>query len=80
MKKIILLAAMAVSIAVAAQTKPCKGTTTKGQPCKSTFVLKDGYCRMHSPSTPRCGAKTSKGDACRMVVEAKGQKCKFHNH
>lgn len=79
MKKIILFAALAITLAAAAQQRPtCKGTTTKGQPCKSTIVLKDGYCRLHSPSTPRCGATTSKGQPCRMVVATKGQKCKHH--
>lgn len=79
MKKMILLAALALTLGAAAQSPTCKGTTSKGQPCRSSILLKDGYCRMHSPSTPRCGAKTSTGKPCRMVVAAAGQKCKHHS-
>lgn len=66
-------------VASAQTSKPaCKGITVKGQPCKSTMIMKDGYCRMHSPNTPRCGALTSAKKPCRMVVSKEGDKCRFH--
>lgn len=58
--------------------KVCKGTTVKGEPCKSTIVMSDGYCRAHSPATPRCGATTSKGTPCKMAVKNEGDKCRHH--
>lgn len=67
-------------MAVSAQEKtPCKGTTTKNLPCKSTMIMKDGYCRMHSPNAIRCDANTSKKTPCKMVVNKVGEKCKHHN-
>ena len=78
MKKV--LAMCFVAFLATAQTEPkvCKGTTTKGEACKSTIVMADGYCRVHSPLTPRCGATTSKGKPCKMVVKETGDKCKHH--
>lgn len=62
-----------------AQDKPtCKGTTTKGVACKSTILLKDGYCTHHSPSTIRCSATTSAGKPCKVAVKQAGDKCRFH--
>jgi hypothetical protein len=28
---------------------PCAGTNAAGEPCKSTFVQKDGFCTAHGP-------------------------------
>ena len=79
MKKL-LIAAMLIVFTATAQNEPkvCKGTTTAGNACKSTIVMADGYCRVHSPLTPRCGATTSKGTPCKMAVKTVGQKCKRH--
>lgn len=80
MKKL-LIAAMLCALTATAQEAPkvCKGTTAKGEACKSTIVMQDGYCRVHSPLTPRCGATTSKGTPCKIVVKEEGQKCKHHS-
>lgn len=32
--------------------RTCTGTTKAGNPCRSTLVLDDGYCAVHSPSKP----------------------------
>jgi hypothetical protein len=29
----------------------CRGTRRDGEPCRSTLVLADGFCRVHSPAT-----------------------------
>lgn len=63
-----------------AQDKPtCKATTTKGQPCKGTILLKDGNCQAHSTTTLRCGANTSKNTPCKIPVKKAGDKCRHHN-
>ena len=78
MKK--LLIACLIALTAMAQTEPkvCKATKADGTNCKSTIIMQDGYCRVHSSSTPRCGATTSKGTACKMVVKETGDKCKHH--
>jgi len=73
----LLLAILLISIASFAKD-PCKGTTTKGQPCKSTMTLADGFCKHHSPLTPRCGVMTSKKIPCKMTVKVAGDKCQHH--
>lgn len=92
MKKVLtLLIGMSLTMTVVAQTnetnmKPakltalkCQGTTTAGNPCKSTFIMKSGYCKVHDPNAVRCGATTSSGKPCRMVVDKAGVKCRFHS-
>jgi hypothetical protein len=39
-------------IGTTAARRTCKGTTKAGNPCRSTLVLGDGYCAVHSPSKP----------------------------
>ena len=81
MKSIITMLFMVIAMNTQAQTdkpKQCLGKTTKGEPCKSTIILKDGYCRVHSPNTARCGAMTTSGKPCRMPVNKAGDKCRFH--
>lgn len=70
---ITLVLALCLESAFAAVT-PCKGTTKKGTPCKSTFVGKSGFCRAHDPATPRCGKPTSSGAPCKVA----GTTCRFH--
>lgn len=86
MIKLVLAVLLATALqTVNAQSQPtpkpaktCKGTTVKGAACKSTILLKDGYCRAHSPLSPRCGATNSKGKPCKMVVKKAGDKCRHH--
>lgn len=80
MKKLLLSAALLFTLGAAAQTAPtCKGTTSKGQPCKSKLLTaKSGYCHQHDPNTIRCGANTVSGKPCRMIVSEAGKKCKHH--
>jgi len=79
MKSLFIALALLLSlVATSASKDPCKGTTSKRLPCKSTMVMADGYCRMHSPNTPRCEAMTSKKTPCKMVVDKVGDKCKYH--
>jgi len=63
---------------IASAQDHCKGVTKKGEPCKSVIGLKNGYCRVHDPATPRCGAKTAAGKPCRMPVDKLGDRCRFH--
>ena len=58
--------------------KRCIGFKANGEPCKSTFVLKSGFCRAHDLSTPKCGVLTAKGQPCKMAVKAAGMHCRFH--
>lgn len=63
------------------QEKPkCKAITKSGVQCKNNAseILKDDYCRIHSPQTPKCGAKTKAGTTCKMLVNKTGDKCKYH--
>lgn len=78
MKKFLVMCLIAFSAMAQQEPKVCKANTTKGEPCKSIIVMKDGYCRAHSPLTPRCGAPTSKGEPCKMMVKEQGLKCKHH--
>lgn len=75
-----------ITLSLSAQQEPqkvvtkCKATTTKGTPCKNNAseILKDGYCRVHSPQTPKCGVKTKSGKPCKMIVDKQGDKCKYY--
>lgn len=63
------------------QPRPtCKGTTSKGVACKSTFVAKSGYCFNHDPQGRVCGAVTTSGKPCQRKVSAKAQNCPTHTN
>ena len=80
MKKLIIYGLIALSFASTAQQKPtCTALTTAGNPCKSTILMQDNKCRVHSDLTPRCGAMTSKGKPCKIAVKKEGIKCKHHS-
>ncbi len=79
MKKLLICGLIALSFAATAQQKTtCTATTTAGNPCKSTILMQDNKCRVHSDLTPRCGETTSKKTACKMPVKVAGEKCKHH--
>lgn len=80
MKRILLIAALLITISATSQEKQkCKGITSKNQPCKSTFVDKQGYCKHHSPATVRCSAIKSNGQKCRMIPKEGQTKCYIHS-
>ena len=79
MKKVLTLCFVAFLATAQTEPKVCAATKADGTNCKSTIVMADGFCRVHSPLTPRCGATTSKGTACKMVVKETGDKCKHHH-
>jgi hypothetical protein len=82
MRTVIFSLLMSLSLASFAQDKPaCKGTTKKGQPCKSVIVSKKtGYCNSHNPNAVKCSSLTSSKKPCGMTVKAAGLKCRFHNN
>ncbi len=73
MKAILSIAFVLLYLNVSANN--CKGTTKAGQPCKSTFVAKTGYCRMHNPNAKHC-PHVKDGKQCGMVTD--GSRCRFH--
>lgn len=76
MRRILLLLLLcAMSIPSLAQDKRCKGIKKNGESCKSVFVTKEGWCRVHNPNAIRCAK-----DSCKMVVKIKGDYCRFHIH
>ena len=78
MKKILIACVLLTTLAQA-QTRHCKGVTSKGVPCKSIMVMKDGYCRAHSPSAIHCTYIKKNGERCKMVLKTgEGTLCKFH--
>lgn len=81
MKKLLfaLLLISATATVIGQTATHCKGTKADGTPCKSTILLKDGYCRAHSPSTPKCGFIKKDGKPCKMIVSKAGDRCKYHN-
>jgi hypothetical protein len=79
MKKIIAtIAILAITFCPGICADHCKGTTKKGEPCKSAILMKDGYCRMHSPASEHCTFIKKNGERCRMVVGKEQQYCRFH--
>ena len=79
MKKLFLAVAIFATATLTAQQRPtCKGTTKAGQSCKSTIILKTGFCRAHDPNTPKCKATTTSGKPCQMTVKATGERCRHH--
>lgn len=83
MKRILILLALVLGIAVLASAngdKTCKAVKKDGTACKSTFIQSDGYCRSHSPNTPRCGAKCKDGHPCLWPVSKAGEHCKNHKN
>lgn len=78
MKKLILLLTLFALSVSANPPQLCKGTKADKTPCKSSFVMADGYCKAHSPTTLKCGAMTSKKQPCKMMVSKAGEKCRFH--
>jgi hypothetical protein len=75
----ILFIALFMAFTATQQDKPtCKGTTSKGIACKSTIVLKNGFCRVHNPDRVTCAATTAKGQPCKMVVTIAGDTCHVH--
>jgi hypothetical protein len=79
MKKLLLLSAIVlVTAAAQAQRPTCKGTTKAGQPCKSTIVLKSGYCRSHDPNQPKCAFIKADKTRCKIAVNKAGELCHVH--
>lgn len=77
MKKLITIAILLLSITANAQTT-CKGITKKGEPCKSTFLVKGtGYCRSHNPMAIHC-AHMNGNKQCGNVVTKQGDLCRSH--
>lgn len=52
MKSVLTIALLLAGLTAFAG-EPCKGTTKAGNPCKSKFVSKSGYCRAHDPNKPK---------------------------
>jgi hypothetical protein len=77
--KHLFFALMVCASAYAAEKTVCKAIKKEGGQCQSTIVLKDGFCRSHSPLSPRCGAPTKAGTPCQWVVKTDGEKCKNHS-
>ena len=75
MKRIILLAMLAIAISANAQ-QHCKALTKSGNPCKNSG-RENGYCAMHDPSRVTCLGKTVKADRCKMVPDSTGY-CRLH--
>jgi hypothetical protein len=83
MKKLVVILLFVLSTvlsAVAGDPIKCKGTTKKGEPCKSTIVSKKtGYCNAHDPNKPHCKAKNSKGEPCGVAPEKNAEYCRHHS-
>lgn len=82
MKKIALMSLFVLSVvfsAVAGDPIKCKGTTKKGEPCRSTIVSKKtGFCNAHDPNREHCKAKNSKGQACGVAPNKGSEYCRHH--
>lgn len=78
-----LMICLIMSISVLASDQEpvkCKGKTVKGEQCQNSpsKETQDGYCKVHSPKTPRCGHKTKSGGTCKLIVKKAGDKCHLH--
>lgn len=79
MKRMIVSILLLAVSAVAQVPKHCAGLTKKGEPCKSTFVVKGTeYCRLHQPSAIHCAFIKPDGTTCKMIVKLSGEMCRFH--
>jgi hypothetical protein len=82
MKKLVLFFMILFSAfsSMAGDPIKCKGTTKKGEPCKSTIVSKaTGFCNAHDPNKPHCKAKNSKGEQCGVAPEKNAEYCRHHS-
>lgn len=58
----------------------CKGLKADKTNCKSTILLKTGYCQHHNPEAIRCSGLNSKKQPCALPVKTKGEFCRFHSN
>lgn len=82
MKKLVLFFMILFSAfsVLAGDPIKCKGTTKKGEPCKSTIVSKKtGFCNAHDPAKSHCKAKNSKGEQCGVAPEKNTEYCRHHS-
>lgn len=57
---------------------PCKGVSSKGEPCKMVIGIKNGFCYKHQPDAKHCPHVSPKGKSCGMVTK-NGELCRFHS-
>lgn len=79
MKKVLIAAAMLLSIAANAQKQHCTATTKAGTPCSRYATEGASYCKQHNPASPHCGATTKAGTPCKALVKEQGKHCKAHS-
>ena len=82
MKKLILLALLIPSLAIAKDdTKPtCGAKTKKGTECQIKVEKIGDKCKYHNPNTPRCTFIKKDGIRCKVAINEQQDFCHFHNN
>jgi hypothetical protein len=80
MKKLVIIAAMALLSLPAISKEQCKATTKKGEPCARSGSEKySGYCYSHDPKAVKCTGKTKAGEQCKLRAGKNSPTCHIHN-
>lgn len=79
MKHLLLAVTMLITLAVSAQTTPCKGKTKSGRACTAIIVSKEtGYCNVHNPNRAKCSALNTRGEHCGVAPLKGTTLCRIH--
>ncbi len=77
MKKLLLIAALALTATAATAQDHCSAKTLKGSQCTRRAKV-NGYCNQHNPAAIRCAGTTQAGNPCKLLPKKESAYCHLH--